>query len=212
VELLAAAALGLGLGVVTGLPLGVVNVAIVEAALAGRRGFAIGLGLGGALADGVHAALAFAGTGQLVTAHPAAMRVLAVVAAALICGYAVAVWRGRAPGTGGRHTPHEHGHALGPGHGRVPLPAITTGAMLTLPNPGALAAWVAVAAAAWPDASLVEASVLAAGVGTGSAAWFTVLARLAGKLPRDHAVVRVVPRLAVLALVAIAIAGLARAL
>ena len=64
VNVLVAAALGIALGVVTGMPLGVVNVAIVDAATAGRTRFAIGVGLGGALADTVHAALAFVGVGR----------------------------------------------------------------------------------------------------------------------------------------------------
>ena len=52
------------LGVVTGMPLGVVNVAIVDAATQGRTRFAIGIGIGGGLADTVHAAIAFAAVGQ----------------------------------------------------------------------------------------------------------------------------------------------------
>ena len=51
-SLLLAAALGLGLGIVTGMPLGVVNVAIVDAAVAGRTRFATGIGVGGALGLG----------------------------------------------------------------------------------------------------------------------------------------------------------------
>ena len=87
-----------------------------------------------------------------------------------------------------------------------------TGALLTLPNPGALAAWVAVAAAAWPAATLAEAALLAAGVGAGSAAWFALLARAVARIPRDHAALRVVPRAALVALVALAAVGVARTL
>src|SRR5690606_22150843 len=58
-DAIAAAALGVGLGAVTGMPIGVVNVAIVDAAVRGERRFATGIGIGGALADAGHAALAF---------------------------------------------------------------------------------------------------------------------------------------------------------
>ncbi|MBE7451003.1 MAG: hypothetical protein HS111_19560 [Kofleriaceae bacterium] len=71
---------GVGLGAVTGLPLGVVNVAIVEAA--SRRGAraAAGIGVGGAGADLSHAALAFGGVGQVVIGHPEVSAILRVAA------------------------------------------------------------------------------------------------------------------------------------
>jgi len=93
VNIALAAGLGFTLGVVTGLPLGVINVSIVEAATSQRRRLAIGIGLGGGLADTAHAALAFIGVGRLVTARPDLVRILALSAAALIVSYAVLAWR-----------------------------------------------------------------------------------------------------------------------
>src|SRR5688572_15401285 len=78
------------------MPIGVVNVAIVDAASSGRRHFAIGLGLGGALADAIHAALAFVGVGRLITSRPELVRGFAAAAAGLILGYVVWTWRQRA--------------------------------------------------------------------------------------------------------------------
>jgi threonine/homoserine/homoserine lactone efflux protein len=193
-ELAAAAGLGLGLGVVTGMPLGVVNVAIIDAAARGRMAFAIGIGLGGAFADAVHAALAFVGAGRLAAASPAWTRAMGIAAAVLIAGYAIAAWRGRAVTTA---PPRAYG--------------VVTGVLLTLPNPAALAAWLAVAVALWPTISTAGAIVLALGVGLGSAAWFTVLARWIAALPLDHRFRRVAPRVAILLLVAIAALGVVRA-
>lgn len=202
-SLAAAAALGLGLGVITGMPLGVINVAIVEAALARRRADAAGLGVGGALADTAHALLAFAGLGRLVTARPELVRGLAIAAAAVIVTYAAIAWRRPAPDTTAdavRTAPRPTGVAR----------AILAGLLLTLPNPGALAAWVAVAAVLWPAATTAEAIAIAVGVGAGSAAWFLTLGRLVARTRPDHPWLRHVPRVAVVALVAIAIAGVAR--
>ena len=217
-SLAAAAGLGLGLGVGTGMPLGVVNVAIADAAAAGRKRFAIGIGLGGGAADAVHAAIAFAGLGRVITARPELVRGLAILAAALIAGYAIIAWRARPPGPMARPErpqaiPHPPGSRARPerdasGAAR----GVATGALLTLPNPGALSAWIAVAAALWPDASLTEAAVLAAGVGAGSAAWFALLAHLVSRVPPDHRALRIIPRAALIALVGIAVYGLARAL
>lgn len=197
--ILAAAGLGVGLGVVTGMPLGVVNVAIVDAAAAGRRRFALGVGLGGAAADTVHAAIAFAGLGRIVTARPELVRVLAAAAATLIVGYAIAAWRARPA-----RRPPIDGSRL--------VRGVAAGALLTLPNPGALTAWIAVAAALAPGAQIAEAAAIAAGVGAGSAAWFALLAHLAGRVPPEHRALRIIPRAALIALVGIAVYGVARVL
>lgn len=194
-----AAAFGLALGVLTGMPLGVVNVAIVDAAIAGRRQLAAGIAIGGAIADTVHAALAFGGVGRLVTGRPEVVRVLAIAAGALIVGYAIAAWRRR-----------EHPRAT-IDDSRIAR-GIGAGVALTLPNPAALAAWVAVAAVAWPGASLAEAGALAGGVGVGSAAWFTLLGRWVGRARPDHRLLAFVPRAALVMFVAIAAVGVVRVL
>ncbi|MBA3459465.1 MAG: LysE family transporter [Deltaproteobacteria bacterium] len=197
-NLVGAATLGLGLGVLTGIPLGVINVAIVDAAVARRRSFALGLGLGGATADAIHAALAFLGIGRLVAAHPDWMRALAIAAAAIILGYAVLSWR---RGEQRTTTPEGTGAARG----------FATGIALTLPNPGALAAWAAVAASLWPAAQTAEALVFAACVGVGSALWFTVLGRIVGRVRRDHPALRHAPRIALVLFALLALIGLVRA-
>lgn len=198
-SLLIAAALGIGLGIVTGMPLGVVNVAIVDAAVAGRRRFATGIGVGGALADTVHAAAAFVGVGQVVTTRPELVRWLAIGAAVLIVAYVAIAWRARRPRA-------EVGDTSSRAKG------IVVGFGLTLPNPGALAAWVAVAAALWPDAGVAEACVLAAGVGLGSAGWFALLARWVSGVRPDHPALAIVSRIALVVLVGIAALGVARAI
>lgn len=197
-KLVAAAGLGLGLGVVTGMPLGVVNVAIVDAAAASRRRFALGVALGGGIADAIHALLAFAGVGRVVTSRPELMRWLAIGAAVLIVGYAIVAWR-RRPTV--RPASDESRGVRG----------LAMGMLLTLPNPGALAAWVAVAASLAPRAEVAEAAVVAAGVGVGSAAWFALLAHGVSRVRPDHPALRIIPRAALLALVAIAIYGVVRA-
>jgi arginine exporter protein ArgO len=204
-DALHAAGLGLGLGVVTGMPLGAINVAIVDAAMAGQRRFAIGLGLGGAAADAIHAMLAFAGVGRVVTADPALVRGLAIAAALAIFAYAVVAWRRRRAAAEPRvGTWMADDVALARG--------LATGLVLTLPNPGALAAWVAVAASVWADAALLDAALLAGGVGVGSALWFTMLARWIGRVRPGHPTLAWVPRAALILLLGVAVVGVFRAL
>jgi threonine/homoserine/homoserine lactone efflux protein len=216
-----AVALGFGLGAVAGMPLGVINIAIVDAATAGRQRFAGGLGLGGAAADAIQAALAFAGIGRVVTARPALVRVLAISAAVAIVAYAVVAWRyrRRAEPEDGAPQPQQEPQPQPPTKEASTIRGAATGLVLTLPNPGALGAWVAVAAAVWPDAAPLEAALVAGGVLAGSSLWFTLLARWVGRLRRDHPGARprsrtleLFPRVALIVLIAIAIAGVIRTL
>lgn len=203
-----AAAMGVGLGAATGVPLGVVNVSVVEAATRVGRGHATGIGLGGALADAVHAGLAFAGIAPWMGRHPAAMRVLAVASAAIVVGYAAWVWRGRTSRAGAPAGPAP-ARRTGVGGG------IALGVALTLPNPAPLAAWIAVAGALWPHATPEIGAAAAAGVGVGSALWFALLAWLAARgaeRARGATVTRWLPRVVAVALVAIAAVAVARAL
>jgi arginine exporter protein ArgO len=170
------------------MPLGIINVAIVQAASSGRGRFATGIGLGGALADTAHAAIAFVGVGRVIAAHPAWTRGLAIAAACIVLGYVALAWRARPA------QPRERGSG------------IVTGLLLTLPNPAALGAWIAVAGALWPQISTADALVLAAGVGVGSAGWFTLLARWMA-----NRAVGWLPRAALVLIAAIAIAGVIRA-
>jgi threonine/homoserine/homoserine lactone efflux protein len=210
-----AAGFGAGLGVATSMSPAVINVSVVDAAAAGRRRFATGLGLGGAAADTVHAALAFAGVGRLVLAEPALVRTLAIIAAIAIVAYAAVVWRRRrAPrGLAASMTEPPAPAASASGEPGLPLArGVATGFALTLINPAALGAWVAVAAAAWPDSTPLEAAVIAGGVGAGSAVWFALLARWIGRLRRDHPVLAWVPRASLVLLIAIAVVGVVRVL
>jgi arginine exporter protein ArgO len=140
------------------MPLGVVNVAIVDAATQGRGRFAIGIGIGGGIADAIHSSIAFAGVGTLAASYS---KPLAVGASLVILVYALIARR---------FTRHAHGK-----HG------VVTGLLFTLPNPAALAAWVVIACATWPTISMHDAIIVGAGVGVGSAAWFSTLAHFAGR-------------------------------
>ncbi|HUQ08404.1 MAG TPA: LysE family transporter [Kofleriaceae bacterium] len=199
IELVTAGAVGLALGAVTGLPLGVVNVAIVEAAA--RRGVraASGIAVGGALADMVHAGLAAGGIGHAIVARPAAAATLHLVAGAVLVGYAVVLWRNRPTDGVARELPATFSRGVLAGLG------------FTLPNPAALGAWIAVAAALAPP-SVAAGLVGAAGVGVGSAAWFLLLARLAadGAAARSGAVRRGLTRGVAIVLAALGCAAIAR--
>lgn len=165
-EVAQAAALGVALGVVTGLPLGVVNVAVAATAATAGRAPATRIGLGGAVADGIHAACAFTGLAAIVAHRPRLGAALSLGAGGLLVIAAIAALRrARAPA------------ATAPG---VPTRPFWFGLALTLPNPAALTAWLAVAAAV-ALSSLAAAVAAALGVALGSAAYFAGLAAVAAR-------------------------------
>ncbi len=194
IDLAVAFASGVALGAATGIPLGVVNLSVVEAAARAGRAHATAIGIGGAIADTLHAGLAFAGVAPMFDDHPAALRVMAAVSAAIVVGYAFVVVRGRPRAIAPRAT------------GGVVL-----GLMLTLPNPAPLAAWIAVAGATLPGAAPAVGIAAAIGVGLGSAAWFALLAHLAARGRSSPLVTRWLPRAVAVVFVAVAIAALVRA-
>ena len=188
---LEAAALGLLLGVLTGMSIGVISAAVVAAALRNRIRFAIGIGCGGAVADAIHASIAFAGIGQLDRTWTTA---LSVVAAIVLLAFVAFAWRARATPA----DPEDHSSFM------RGLPA---GLVLTLPNPAALGAWLAVAALLWRQPHPI---VVGSCVGAGSAVWFAIFARFIARR-RDSRVVRALPKVALAILVAFAITTVVRA-
>lgn len=198
-DLAYAAAVGAALGAATGIPLGVVNVAVLDAALRSGRRHATGIGLGGAIADAAHAALAFAGVAPVIAREPALLRGLTVVAALVIVVYAVRVARSREEVA---EVAAEAPRSFGRG--------VLTGLSLTLPNPAPLLAWVAVASAVLPRATIAVGLAGAAGVGIGSAAWFALLARLAARHALRGRAARLVPVIVAILLVVLAAVAVAR--
>jgi threonine/homoserine/homoserine lactone efflux protein len=191
IDWLAAAGLGLLLGVLTGMSVGVISAAVAQAAIANRVRFGIGIGVGGAVADAIHASAAFAGVRHLDATWTSA---LSIVAAVVILGFVALAWRTRRmPVAVEDHSSFTRG-----------LPA---GLLLTLPNPAALGAWITVAALLWRQPHPI---VVGISVGLGSAVWFAIFARFVAKR-RDHRFVRALPKIALAILVAFAVTTAVRA-
>ena len=185
--------LGVALGAATGVPLGVVNLSVVEAAARAGRAHAMAIGIGGAIADTIHAGLAFAGIAPALEDRPEVMRGLAIASAAIVIAYAIVIFRGRA------RPIH-----VKPGRG------VVLGLLLTLPNPAPLAAWIAVASALLPHAPVEDGVAAALGVGVGSAAWFAFLAHVAARGAQSALITRWLPRAIAIVFAAIAVLAIVR--
>lgn len=166
--------IGAALGAVTGMPIGVVGAAIIDAAYRHPLRRAVGVGIGGGTGDMACAAFGILGIGPVLASSPHVPPVLYAVSGVALIAYGVQTMRGPRlrpqASPRGAHSPVgsracRHGFAIGVG--------------LVLANPASLVTWVvivggALGAAAWPEAL---AAVI--GVGIGSAIWFVILAHIA---------------------------------
>lgn len=164
--------IGAAIGAVTGIPIGPVNVAIIDAAYRHHLGRALAVGLGGAVADMGYAALGILGLGPLLLAHPSVPPILYAVSGVVLVVYGFLTVRARPV------DPSGSGSAAQATRGWF-WSGFLLGLALILLNPATLIAWVVIVGSALAGASQSEGIAAAVGIGVGSGAWFTVVAHLA---------------------------------
>lgn len=164
--------IGAALGALTGVPIGPLNVAIIDAAYRHHLRRAIAVALGGAVADLTYASLGILGLGQLLTAHAIVPPILYGVSGVVLIIYGILTVRAQPvdPGVAGQSDADGGSYFWG-GFG--------TGIALILLNPATLITWVVIVGSAMADTTRSEGMAVAFGIGTGSAFWFTVVAYLA---------------------------------
>jgi threonine/homoserine/homoserine lactone efflux protein len=164
--------IGAALGALTGVPIGPLNVAIIDAAYRHHLRRAIAVGLGGAVADLAYASLGILGLGQLLTAHAAVPPILYSVSGVVLIVYGVLTVRAQPvdPGVAGQDDVAGKSYFWG-GFGM--------GIALILLNPATLITWVVIVGSAMADTTRSEGLAAALGIGAGSAFWFIVVAHLA---------------------------------
>jgi arginine exporter protein ArgO len=164
--------IGAALGALTGVPIGPLNVAIIDAAYRHHLRRAVAVGLGGAVADLAYASLGILGLGQLLTAHVAVPPILYGVSGVVLIIYGILTVRAQPidPGVAGQSDLVGKSYFWG-GFGM--------GVALILLNPATLITWVVIVGSAMADATRSEGMAAALGIGAGSALWFTVVAHLA---------------------------------
>ena len=164
--------IGAALGALTGVPIGPLNVAIIDAAYRHHLRRAIAVGLGGAVADLAYASLGILGLGQLLTAHASVPPILYSVSGVVLIVYGVLTVRAQPvdPGVAGQDDVAGKSYFWG-GFGM--------GIALILLNPATLITWVVIVGSHMADAGRSEGLAAALGIGAGSAFWFMVVAHLA---------------------------------
>jgi threonine/homoserine/homoserine lactone efflux protein len=160
--------LGALAGAITGVPIGPVNVAIIDAAYRHHVKRAVAVGMGGALGDFFYASLGIVGVGRFLSAHAVIPPILYGVSGVALIAYGLITVRSQPPDPTG--APTSDGAPQ-----RYFWSGFGLGAALILLNPAALITWVFLGSQVASD-SVAEGWAAAVGVGVGSCAWFVFVA------------------------------------
>jgi threonine/homoserine/homoserine lactone efflux protein len=163
--------IGIAAGALTGVPIGPVNVAVIDAAYRHTLRRALAVGFGGACADGLYSGLGVLGVTPRLNQYPSVTPILYAVSGVvlLIYGFFTA-----------RSQPVKPAQ---PEAEAAPVPAnnelwsgFRTGLLLIVLNPAAVVTWVVIMGSIIPKANTVEGLSCAVGVSLGSFGWFTLVA------------------------------------
>ncbi|MGN6103498.1 MAG: LysE/ArgO family amino acid transporter [Kofleriaceae bacterium] len=172
--------IGAAAGALTGVPIGPVNVAVIDAAYRHTLRRAIAVGLGGALADGLYAALGVIGVKPFLDSYPSIPPILFLVSGLVLLAYGFLTARSQ-PVAPAQPPPDEAQLSSTTLQRREMWSGFTVGLALIILNPAAIVTWVVLIARLIPDASSTGGSAFAAGVMIGSFGWFALVAYLTHK-------------------------------
>ncbi len=170
-------AIGVAAGALTGIPIGPVNVAVIDAAYRHTMRRAISVAAGGAIADGIYAALGILVMKPILASYPSIPPILFAVSGVvlMIYGYLTARSQPVAPAS---TEPIAKGSVA---MRKEMWSGFTVGLALIILNPAAIATWVVIMGPILPDATMAEGVAWAVGVMAGSFGWFSLVAYLTQK-------------------------------
>ncbi|MEZ4368743.1 MAG: LysE family transporter [Kofleriaceae bacterium] len=167
--------IGLAAGALTGVPIGPVNVAVIDAAYRHTLRRALAVAAGGAIADGMYCALGVLGITPMLRANPTVPPVLYAISGVILVGYGLLTARSRPVPPTTAQAPRA------PNPSREIWSGFTVGLALIALNPAALVTWVVILGSIIPTANQAEGLVTAIGVLLGSLGWFVLVAYLTHK-------------------------------
>ena len=167
--------IGIFAGAVTGIPIGPVNVAVIDAAYRHTFRRAIAVGLGGAVADGLYAALGVLGVAPVLKTYPAIPPIMYAVSGLVLLAYGFITARSQPVAPAQNETPKV------PSSSREMWSGFTVGLALILLNPAAIVTWVVIIGQLVTPSNNWEGLACAIGVMFGSFGWFALVAFLTQK-------------------------------
>ena len=172
--------IGLLAGALTGVPIGPVNVAVIDAAYRHTMRRAVLVGLGGACGDLLYSGLGVLGVTPILEKYPSVPPILYAVSGCVLLVYGFLTARSQpvAPAP-----PAEIPHADQSTHMRREMwSGYTVGLALIVLNPAAIVTWVVLVGSFIPTGTTrLDGVGFAVGVFCGSFAWFALVAYLTHK-------------------------------
>jgi len=169
--------IGAVVGALTGVPIGPVNVAVIDAAYRHTMRRAIMVGLGGACGDLLYSGLGVVGVTPILNRYPSVPPILYAVSGCVLLVYGFLTARSQpvAPAP-----PVEIPHAEQSTHMRREMwSGYTVGLALIVLNPAAIVTWVVLVGSFIPTGTThLDGIFFAVGVFIGSFAWFSLVAYL----------------------------------
>jgi threonine/homoserine/homoserine lactone efflux protein len=168
--------IGIAAGALTGVPIGPVNVAVIDAAYRHTMRRAIAVGLGGAIADGLYSAAGVLGVTPILKTYPSIPPILFAISGVILLVYGFLTARSQpvAPATTEGSSPKIVAS-------REMWSGFTVGLALIILNPAAIVTWVVLVGTIIPDATVTEGIACSIGVMLGSFGWFALVAYLTQK-------------------------------
>jgi threonine/homoserine/homoserine lactone efflux protein len=166
---------GVVAGALTGVPIGPVNVAVIDAAYRHTLRRAIAVGLGGACADGLYASLGILGVTPVLRSYAIVSPILYAVSGIVLLVYGFLTARSQPV------APAHHEAAAAAGVENELSLGFKTGLLLILLNPAAVVTWVVITeqiADHLGTPTAIGGILCAVGVMVGSFAWFALVAHL----------------------------------
>lgn len=172
--------IGVAAGALTGVPIGPVNVAVIDAAYRHTFIRAIGVGMGGACGDGLWSGLGVLGITPIVRQYPSVPPILYAVSGVVLLVYGFLTARSQpvAPATPVTDEPAASDSVVTRLARRQLWSGFTVGLALVVLNPAAIVTWVVILSNQIPSATPPEGVAFTVGVMLGSVGWFSLVAFL----------------------------------
>lgn len=175
--------IGVAAGALTGVPIGPVNVAVIDAAYRHTMRRAIAVALGGALADGIYVAVGVLGVSPFLRKYPSIPPILYAISGVILLGYGFLTARSQpvAPAAPVEEPASRDSSVLRANRKEM-WQGFSVGMALIILNPAAVVTWVFIIGGIIPEPqTIAEGIACSIGVMLGSFGWFALVAYLTQK-------------------------------
>lgn len=173
--------IGMAAGAATGIPIGPVNVAVIDASYRHTFRRAIAIGLGGALADGLYSALGVLGVTPVLREYPSIPPIMYAVSGIVLLVYGFLTARSQPVTPAAAPTTDQPLPSDSVAMRKEMWSGFSVGLLLIVLNPAAIVTWVVIMGQIIPTGTRLEGLACAIGVMIGSFSWFALVAYLTQK-------------------------------